>query len=88
MCGSSEVKKDVYNILFMYNDLFFVRLTVKNKSSYFKPKDISFYSLSEMSTSAYSSNVGGYVNELSSLELFRQMTFAAKRVFDSSLFEY
>lgn len=84
----TEIKKDVYGIQFIYNDLFFVRLIVKNKSSYFKPKDIVFYALSEVKTSVYSSDIGAYTSELSSIELFRQMTFAAKRVFHCCYFDY
>lgn len=66
-------KESYYEIHFAYKKLFTVKLIVKDKVSYFKAKDVLFYSTSEV-------NNRGQSADLSSTELFRQMTFAAKRV--------
>ena len=79
---SKEIlSKSLYEIQFVYRDLFYVKFLVKYKNTYFKPKDIAFFSLSEMNKTVYSSDTHTCDKDISSIALFRQMTFAGKRVY-------
>ena len=79
---SKEISsKSLYEIQFVYRDLFYVKFLVKYKNTYFKPKDIAFFSLSEMNKTVYSSDTHICDKDISSIALFRQMTFAGKRVY-------
>ena len=79
---SKEISaKSLYEIHFVYRDLFYVKFLVKYKNTYFKPKDIAFFSLSEMNKTVYSSDTHTCDKDISSMALFRQMTFAGKRVY-------
>lgn len=72
--------KSCYEIQFVYNDIFLVKLIIKYKTSYFKAKDIAIYSISELNSTVYAPDTKIFDYEMSSYELYRQMTFAAKRV--------
>ena len=69
----------MYEVQFSYSNLFMGKMIVENKLTYFKIKDIAFYSLSELRASVYSDKKILYC-EMSNIYLFRQMTIAAKRV--------
>ena len=71
----------IYNIIFYkFRDLFVVKLTVRPKGSWYKIKDVELFSIQECTGSQFSSTIVGTSSHLSSVELFKQMTFAGKRV--------
>ena len=70
----------IYNIIFYkFRDLFVVKLTVRPKGSWYKIKDVEFFSIQECTGSQFSSAIVGTSSHISSVELFKQMTFAGKR---------
>ena len=80
-------KESYYEIQFTYKKLFIVRLVIKDKTSFFKAKDVAFSSMSEMNFGVYSSDTKHFTLEISQYDLYRQMTFAAKRVYLFSVYE-
>lgn len=80
-------KESYYEIQFTYKKLFIVRLVIKDKTSFFKAKDVAFYSMSEMNFGVYSSDTKHFTLEMSQYDLYRQMTFAAKRVISINVYE-
>ena len=70
--------KVMYVIQYQYNNLFIV--TVKTEATVCKVKDVAVFALSEAYTTPYSDTTELISKSMSSLELYRQITFAAKRV--------
>lgn len=71
----------IYNTVFYkFHDLFVVKLTVRPKGSWYKIKDVEFFSIQECTSSQFSSTIISPSSHISSVELFKQMTFAGKRV--------
>ena len=72
--------KVMYVIQYQYNNLFIVKLTVKTEATVCKVKDVAVFALSEAYTTPYSDTTELISKSMSSLDLYRQITFAAKRV--------
>ena len=71
----------IYNIVtYKFHDLFVVKLTVRPKGSWYKIKDVEFFSIQECTSSQFSSAIVSTSLHISSVELFNQMTFAGRRV--------
>lgn len=70
----------LFVIQYQYNNLFVVKLTVKVDGTICKAKDVAVFGLSETQSNPFSEEDGFISKEISSLMLYRQITFAAKRV--------
>ena len=68
----------LFIIQYQYNNLFVVKLTVKVDGTLCKAKDVAVFGLSEMQSNPDDEEF--ITKDISSLMLYRQITFAAKRV--------
>ncbi len=70
----------LFIIQYQYNNLFVVKLTVKVDGTLCKAKDVAVFGLSEMQSNPFTDDEEFITKDISSLMLYRQITFAAKRV--------
>ena len=70
----------LFIIQYQYNNLFVVKLTVKVDGTRCTAKDVAVFGLSEMQSNPFTDDEEFLTKDLSSQLLYRQITFAAKRV--------
>lgn len=72
--------KSYFIIFYQYRDFFTVKMVVKPMTDWFKIKDVEFFSIRECTGDVYSNKLVPVSSHISSMELFKQMTFAGRRV--------
>ena len=71
--------KSYFIIFYQYRDFFTVKMVVKPMTDWFKIKDVEFFSIRECTGDVYSNKLVPVSSHISSMELFKQMTFAGRR---------